>query len=203
MDSQERDPWRWLISPGGQLRQSRARSFLCRVQDNATAAGTMDGMKETVFVLLWLLALKGLWSTLMLAGAAFRSIFSARQTNASQVSDNAWEAGSTQQVTWTFKGAVPKVDITLWRVFKFSMLFTFQSQHVKCIAVHVKNHGSHVVTVPTGLMPGKYYLQIKSSSDDSISATSPTFTIDKMATPPEINEVAIPRCLVAVGRLQA
>ena len=119
------------------------------------------------------------------------------------MSDNAWEAGSTQQVTWTFKGAVPKVDITLWRVFKFSMLFTFQSQHVKCIAVHVKNHGSHVVTVPTGLMPGKYYLQIKSSSDDSISATSPIFTIDKMATPPEINDVAFPRCLVAVGRLQA
>ena len=163
----------------------------------------MDGMKETVFVLLWLLALKGLWSTLMLAGAAFRSIFSARQTNASQVSDNAWEGGSTQQITWTFKGAVPKVDITLWRVFKTSMLFTATSPHVKCIAVNVKNHGSHVVTVPTGLMPGKYYLQIKSSSDSCISATSPTFTIDKMATPPEINEVAIPRCLVAVGRLQA
>lgn len=52
-------------------------------------------------------------------------------------------------------------------------------------------------------MPGKYYLVIKSSSDRRISATSPTFTIDKMATTPEINEVAIPRCLVAVGRLQA
>ena len=171
---------------------------LCRVQDNATAAGTMDCMKETLFVLLLLLALKGLWSTLC---AAFRSIFSARQTNASWVSDNAWEAGSTQQVTWTFKGAVPEVDIALWSVCTWTNFLS--APYLEYLVGRVKNHGSHVVTVPTGLVPGKYYLVIKSSSDRRISATSPTFTIDKMATTPEINEVAIPRCLVAVGRLQA
>ena len=162
----------------------------------------MDGMKETLFVLLLLLALKGLWSTLLLAGAAFRSMFSARPTNASWVSDNAWEAGSTQQVTWTFKGAVPEVDIVLWSVCTWTNL-CYEHQYLEYLVRRVKNHGSHVVTVPTGLMPGKYYLVIKSSSDRRISATSPTFTIDKMATTPEINEVAIPRCLVAVGRLQA
>ena len=162
----------------------------------------MDCMKETLFVLLLLLALKGLWSTLC---AAFRSIFSARQTNASWVSDNAWEAGSTQQVTWTFKGAVPEVDILLWSVCPWTNLLPglYEHQYLEWLVGRVKNHGSHVVTVPTGLMPGKYYLEIKSSSDRRISATSPTFTIDKMATTPEINEVAIPRCLVAVGRLQA
>eukprot|EP00964_Phaeocystis_antarctica_P000575 scaffold321_cov67-Phaeocystis_antarctica.AAC.7 len=165
----------------------------------------MDGMKETLFVLLLFFALKGLWSTLLLAGAAFRSIFSARQTNASWVSGNAWEAGSTQQVTWTFKGAVPEVDIDLWSVCTWTHLLPgcYEVQYLESLVRRAKNHGSHFVTVPTGLMPGKYYLVIRSSSDRRISATSPTFTIDKMATPPEINEVAIPRCLVAVGRLQA
>ena len=164
-----------------------------------------EAMVWKLFVLLLLLALKGLWSTLLLAGDAFRSIVSARQTNASWVSDNAWEAGSTQQVTWTFKGAVPEVDIVLWSVCTWTNLlpWRYEVQYLEYLVRRVKNHGSHVVTVPTGLMPGKYYLVIKSSSDRRISATSPTFTIDKMATPPEINEVAIPRCLVAVGRLQA
>lgn len=114
----------------------RARSFLCHVQDNAAAAGTMDGMKETVFVLLWLLALKGLWSTLLLAGAAFHSIVSARQTNASQVSDNAWEGGSTQQITWTFKGAVPEVDIVLWSVCTWTNLlpWRYEVQYLEYLA---------------------------------------------------------------------
>ena len=164
-----------------------------------------EAMVWKLFVLLLLLALKGLWSTLLLAGDAFRSIVSARQTNASWVSDNAWEAGSTQQVTWTFKGAVPKVDILLWSVCTWTNFLPglYEHQHLECLVGRVKNHGSHVVTVPTGLMPGKYCLVIRSSSDSRIAATSPTFTIDKMATTPEINEVAIPRCLVAVGRLQA
>ena len=165
-----------------------------------------EAMVWKLFVLLLLLALKGLWSTLLLAGDAFRSIVSARQTNASWVSDNAWEAGSTQQVTWTFKGAVPEVDIVLWSVSTWTNSLLpglFEHQYLEFLVLRAKNHGSHVVTVPTGLIPGKYYLVIKSSSDRRISATSPTFTIDKMATTPEINEVAIPRCLVAVGRLQA
>jgi hypothetical protein len=110
--------------------------------------------------------------------------------------NNAWEGGSKQQVTWRFTGAVPRVHIMLQSAFTL-IPFTW------IIEYDIKNHGSHVVTVPTGLVPGKYYLKIISMSDDRVSATSPTFTIDKMATPPEINDVAIPRCLVAVGRLQA
>ena len=157
----------------------------------------MDCMEGTLYVLLLLLALEGLWSYAL----AFHSIFSARQTNASWVSEHAWEAGSKQQVTWTFKGAVPEVDIALWSVCTWTNFLS--APYLEYLVGRVKNHGSHVVTVPTGLMPGKYYLEIKSSSDRRISATSPTFTIDKMATTPEINEVAIPRCLVAVGRLQA
>jgi hypothetical protein len=44
------------------------------------------------------------------------------------------------------------------------------------LAHDVKNTGSHVVTVPTGLVPGKYYLKIDSCRDLGISAKSPIFT---------------------------
>ena len=66
---------------------------------------------------------------------------------------------------------------------------------ISSIAYDIKNHGSHVVTAPTVLdscRGRKYYLKIKSTRDGRISATSPIFTIDKMATPPEINYVITP-----------
>ena len=138
----------------------------------------------------------------LLASMIIHSIVSAHQNAPSRarVSDNdAWEGGSMQQVTWSFTGAVPEVHITLYSVFNF---WNPSDMFVSSIAYNIKNHSSHVLTVPTGLVPGKYYLKIRSTRDDRISATSPIFTIDKMATPPEINGVAIPRCLVAVGRLQ-
>lgn len=135
----------------------------------------------------------------LLACIIIHSIVSAAPSRA-RVSDNvAWEGGSQQQVTWSFTGAVPEVHITLYSVFNF---WNLSDMFVSSIAYNIKNHSSHVLTVPTGLVPGKYYLKIRSTRDDRISATSPIFTIDKMATPPEINGVAIPRCLVAVGRLQ-
>ena len=138
----------------------------------------------------------------LLASMIIHSIVSAHQNAPSRarVSDNdAWEGGSEQQVTWTFRGDVPSVHITLHSFFNS---WSLSNMFISSIAYDIKNHGSHVVTVPTGLVPGKYYLEIRSTRDGRISATSPIFTIDKMATPPEINGVAIPRCLVAVGRLQ-
>ena len=145
----------------------------------------------------------------LLASMIIHSIVSAHQNAPSRarVSDNdAWEGGSKQQVTWRFTGAVPRVQIRLRSVSKwnFSNMFGFLETRTwfPPIEYDIKNHGLHVVTVPTGLVPGKYYLEIRSTRDGRISATSPIFTIDKMATPPEINDVAFPRCLVAVGRLQ-
>ena len=167
-------------------------------------------MEGLLFLLgLVLLILLGLVGLFLLAGMIIHSIVSAHQNAPSRarLSDNdAWEGGSKQQVTWRFTGAVPRVKIRLQSVSKwnFSNMFGFFETRTwfPPIEYDIKNHGLHVVTVPTGLVPGKYYLTITSTSDDRISATSPIFTIDKMATPPEINDVAFPRCLVAVGRLQ-
>ena len=101
--------------------------------------------------------------------------------------NTAWNGGSEQKITWKFEGAVPKVDIWLYRP-EFGLP---DGVHVKLLAYEVKNTGSHVVTVPTGLVPGKYFVQVASESDDRVYAFSPTFTIDESATPPEIIDVAL------------
>ena len=59
------------------------------------------------------------------------------------------------------------------------------------LALNLENTGSHVVTVPPGLVPGSYFIEIQSTSDSRVSAKSRTFTIDKTATPPAINDVAV------------
>ena len=101
--------------------------------------------------------------------------------------NNAWKGGSEQKVTWNFEGAVPEVDICLHRP-EFGLP---DGRYVKLLACRVKNTGSKVVAVPTGLVPGKYFLKVASGSDDRVYALSPTFTIDKSATPPEISDVAL------------
>ena len=103
--------------------------------------------------------------------------------------NDAWQGGSKQLITWEFKGAVPKVHIILYRV--TSKSWTSGGAPVELLEVNIKNTGSHVVTVPTGLVPGKYFLKVASESDDRVYALSPTFTIDKSATPPEISDVAL------------
>ena len=110
----------------------------------------------------------------------------------------AWEGGSEQLVTWTFKGAVPEVDIGLFPCCPDVEIGATPRRArivamTKLLAWGVKNTGSHIVTVPAGLVPGNYFLNTYSASDHRISASSPAFTIDKSATPPEINDVALGR----------
>ena len=92
--------------------------------------------------------------------------------------NDAWQGGSKQLITWKFKGAVPKVHICLYS--------HPSGTYVEFLELNFKNTGSHVVTVP-----GKYFLKVASGSDDRVSALSPTFTIDKSATPPKIIDVAL------------
>ena len=103
--------------------------------------------------------------------------------------NNAWKGGSEQTIAWKFEGAVPEVDIWLYRP-EFGLLGT-HVESVKLLACKIKNTGSHVVTVPTGLVPGKYFVKVESASDNRVSSFSPTFTIDKSATPPKITDVAL------------
>ena len=105
---------------------------------------------------------------------------------------DAWQGGSKQLITWKFKGAVPKVHIILYRLKSTSWTGDpTGGAFVEFLELSIKNTGSHVVTVPTGLVPGKYFLKVASGSDDRVYALSPTFTIDKSATPPEISDVAL------------
>ena len=107
--------------------------------------------------------------------------------NQVKTDNDAWKGGSKQLITWKFKGAVPKVHIILYRPGPLSP----GGVYVEFLEHNIKNTGSHVVTVPTALVPGKYFLKVKSGSDDRVSALSPTFTIDKSATPPKIIDVAL------------
>ena len=103
-----------------------------------------------------------------------------------------WHSGSQQQVTWSCQGEVPSVDINLYRSsnsatkVKFPISWKLDAEnsiqrHLRLIATvqrSAENSGRSVITVPTGLMPGKYYLEIKSSSNREVAAQSAEFTID-------------------------
>ena len=112
--------------------------------------------------------------------------------NQVKTDNDAWQGGSKQLITWKFKGAVPKVHIILYRLKSTSWTGDPTcGAPVELLEYNIKNTGSHVVTVPTGLVPGKYFLKVASESDNRVYAYSPTFTIDESATPPKIIDVAI------------
>ena len=66
-----------------------------------------------------------------------------------------WRGGSKQRVTWETTGTVPNVHIGLLETGGF---------FPRTIAYEVENTGSHLVTVPVGLVPGEYQLQVESSA---------------------------------------
>ena len=96
--------------------------------------------------------------------------------NEAKTHNNAWKGGSEQLIRWTFRGAVPEVMINLHNPDSST-----GSTYVGLLAHGVRNTGSHVISVPAGLVPGHYFLKIVSESDARVSATSSTFTIDKKA----------------------
>ena len=97
--------------------------------------------------------------------------------NDAMAQSSAWTGGSEQLIRYTLRGAVPKVMINLHNPDSST-----GSTYVGLLAHGVRNTGSHVVSVPTGLVPGHYFLKIVSESDAHVVATSSTFTIDKKAT---------------------
>ena len=126
------------------------------------------------------------------SAGSFNAASTDSQTSEVTVGDGSakqdWEGGSKQQVTWTFTGTVPKVRIILMR--KNTGILEPYYERTKYYGT-LENTGSRVVTVPSGLVPGSYFIVILSSSDSRVSAKSRTFTIDKTATPPAINDVAV------------
>ena len=129
------------------------------------------------------------------SAGSFNAASTDSQTSEVTVGDGSakqdWEGGSKQQVTWTFTGTVPKVRIVLMRENAGTVIFPSTKDYVASLAGNLENTGSHVITVPSGLVPGSYFIVILSSSDSRVSAKSRTFTIDKTATPPAINDVAV------------
>jgi hypothetical protein len=97
--------------------------------------------------------------------------------NEAMAQSKAWTGGSEQLIRYTLRGAVPKVMIGLHNPDSST-----GSTYVGLLAHGVRNTGSHVVSVPAGLVPGHYFLKIVSESDAHIVATSSTFTIDKKAS---------------------
>jgi len=86
-----------------------------------------------------------------------------------------WHGASHQLVTWTSKGTVPGVYLSLHKGGRF----------FKLLVAFVANTGSCTITVPKGLTPGDdYCVHIASKFDDQhlgskdVFADSPPFTID-------------------------
>ena len=106
-----------------------------------------------------------------------RAMLFGSDNNEAKAHSNAWKGGSEQLIRWTFRGRVTEVMINLHNPDSST-----GSTYVGLLAHGVRNTGSHVVSVPAGLVPGHYFLRIVSESDARVSATSSTFTIDKKAT---------------------
>ena len=69
-----------------------------------------------------------------------------------------WRSGQVQQVTWSSQGDVPTVHIIL---FKGNTSVINMTGRV--LKNRVENSGSSMITLPAGLLPGEYYLQVMSS----------------------------------------
>ena len=87
-----------------------------------------------------------------------------------------WHGGSQQRLTWDSAGDVAEVDINLYKG---------ESRMPKArLAGRVPNTGSHVVTVPTGLPPGPYLVEVSSRAAWSVCSRSGPISIDPGATAP-------------------
>merc|ERR1711935_220616 len=99
-----------------------------------------------------------------------------------------WHSGSQQQVTWSCKGDVPTVDINLYRSSNSATKVSFPmsceqrinraARLIATVQLDAENSGRSVITVPTGLTPGKYHLEVESSYNREVAAESAAFTID-------------------------
>ena len=84
-----------------------------------------------------------------------------------------WRSGQVQQVTWSSQGEVPSVTITLYK--SDDSVINMPT----CFLQHgADNSGRSVITVPTGLTPGKYHLKVQSTYNREVDAQSADFTID-------------------------
>jgi len=95
-----------------------------------------------------------------------------------------WRSGQVQQVTWSSQGDVPTVAINL---------YSNKQQQAICMLqdyFSVENSGSSMVTLPAGLLPGQYHLQVRSADNEDVTADSATFEVTCTGPPPAISNVA-------------
>ena len=101
-----------------------------------------------------------------------------------------WRGGSRQRVTWSSQGAVPMVDVRLYK----------DNRLIGILSYSVANTNARTITVPEGLTPGKYKLSVHSSSDSSVFAESASpVKIDIGAQTPQISAVAVQQHFVATS----
>ena len=87
-----------------------------------------------------------------------------------------WAGGSSQRVTWVSEGTVPKVTIQLVKKHD-------GTDHTTAVAAltlsgGITNTGVADVTVPSGLTPGEYFVQVRSVSMLAVKTLSDGITID-------------------------
>lgn len=97
-------------------------------------------------------------------------------------SQRIWHSASHQRITWRHRGAVPLVGVYLCTKVTLSG-GGLRRPHVikrtvKTLQSGVENLGSCSVTVPSGLPPGTYHVEVLSSSARPIKASSADFLID-------------------------
>ena len=89
------------------------------------------------------------------------------------VQQQIWHGGSTQLVTWSSQGEVPKVDVDLYMCGAGGT-----RSFVSCLKRRVPNSGSTQIEVPSGLTPGEYCVNVESAINPGVCAKSNTFTCD-------------------------
>ena len=107
-----------------------------------------------------------------------------------------WPSGSQQRVTWTSEGEVPKVAIDLCQHRDFRVAWVSQFEFA------TTNTGGYDLTVPTGLMPGRYLVRILSSADNRVFAHSAEVLITSTDAPPAIADVAVHQAEWRTGSTQ-
>ena len=107
-----------------------------------------------------------------------------------------WRSGQVQQVTWSSQGDVLSVTMYLYQSGDSI------AKVPTCLEIRVENSGSSMITLPAGLLPGEYYLQVKSSESRDVTADSATFEVTCSGPPPAILNVALQQPIWQSGSQQ-
>ena len=118
-----------------------------------------------------------------------------------EVPQQVWPSGSTQLVSWSSQGEVPRVHIKLCRPQTGALEGFIPHTVLKNLAISLANTGSAEVKIPAGVTPGESFVLIESVASSDVHHSSSPFTVT-CDTSPSISGVNVQQQVWPTGSTQ-